>query len=206
MTDSALLYLASASPRRHDILLQMGIAHHVLNVPPPPGEDEPRHDGEAAADYVRRTAREKALRAVHWVGSQFLSPLPILSADTTVVLDGAILGKPRSRDDAAAMLKLLSGREHEVRTAVVLAHAGRLYEDVSVSLVRFRDLTEEDIQAYCASGEPMGKAGSYAIQGRAGRFASHLDGSYTGVMGLPMYETDRLLYKAGVLGRQSTSG
>lgn len=199
MTDPALLYLASASPRRHDILSQMGIPHHVLSVPPPPGEDEPIHDGESAADYVRRTARDKARHALHWIGSQFLPPLPILGADTTVILDGNILGKPRNRDDAAATLKRLSGREHEVRTAIVIVHAGRLHEDVSVTRVRFRDLTEHDIEIYCATGEPMGKAGSYAIQGWAGRFVAHLDGSYTGVMGLPMYETDQLLIKAGVL-------
>lgn len=199
MDNPTLLYLASNSPRRHDILTQMGIAHHVLQVPPPPGEDEPIHQGEAPADYVQRTAREKALRALHWIGSQFLSPLPILGADTTVILDSHILGKPLNRNDAASMLRALSGKEHEVRTAVVVLHSGRTYEDVSITKVRFRTLAETGIQAYCATGEPMGKAGSYAIQGRAGRFVSHLDGSYTGVMGLPMYETEQLLIKAGVL-------
>jgi len=198
------IYLASASPRRHDILLQMGVAHGVLRVPAPAGEDEPRLANEPPHIYVLRTAREKALRAVQWVaavsataaladGEPLDTSLPILSADTTVILDDDILGKPLNIDDAYSMLRRLSGRRHQVRTAVVLAHAGALYEAVSVTEVHFKALTESEIQTYCSSGEPMGKAGAYGIQGKAGMFVEHIAGSYTGVMGLPVYETGKLL-------------
>jgi len=221
------IYLASASPRRHEILSLMGVEHFVLRVPAPEGEDEPRLPGEAAQDYVLRTAREKAERAWQWLqkleemGSdpaqagglsapdaaavrQLLTDLPatqgqsgwflpVLSADTTVILDADILGKPQSQEHAAEMLARLSGRTHAVHTAVVLAHQGGLIEDVSVTQVSFRALTRQDIESYCATGEPMGKAGAYGIQGQAGMFASSIHGSYTGVMGLPMFETARLL-------------
>ncbi|TAM87377.1 MAG: septum formation inhibitor Maf [Candidimonas sp.] len=198
MKNHLVLYLASASPRRHEILTLMGIDHQVLRVPPPPGDDEPRRPGEAPADYVTRTAREKAVRAVQWIARQHLPVLPILGADTTVILGDRILGKPLDRADAANTLRALSGREHEVRTAVVLLHAGHAYEETCVTRVRFRTLTDGEIEDYCDSGEPLDKAGGYAIQGRAGRFVSHLEGSFTGVMGLPMYETDRLLVHSGL--------
>ncbi|NYT57302.1 septum formation inhibitor Maf [Alcaligenaceae bacterium] len=198
------IYLASASPRRHEILLQMGVAHDVLRVPAPPGEDEPRLPNEPPHIYVLRTAREKALRAVQWLtavsataaladGEPLDNNRPILSADTTVILDDDILGKPLNAGDAHSMLRRLSGRRHEVRTAVVLAHAGALHEAVSVTEVHFKTLTEAEIQAYCVSGEPMGKAGAYGIQGKAGLFVERISGSYTGVMGLPVYETGMLL-------------
>ncbi len=200
------LYLASASPRRREILDQLGIPHRVLRVPAPEGEDEPQLPGEAAADYVRRTAREKAERAVLWLaGPQRPEGLPppgealILAADTTVILDGEVLGKPRDPADAASMLARLSGRVHQVHTAVVLAVRGRLLEGLSASEVRFKPLSHHDIEAYCATGEPLGKAGAYAIQGRAGTFVRHLSGSYTGVMGLPAYETALLLEQGEVL-------
>lgn len=199
------ILLASASPRRHDILDQLAIPHGILRVPAPDGEDEPRLPGEPAADYVRRTARDKAERAVAWLASGGRpDPLPeawpagwreapILGADTTVILDGEVLGKPRDAADAAGMLRRLSGQEHAVHTAVVLADGGRFHEAVSISTVRFQPLTDTDIAAYVASGEPFGKAGGYAIQGRAAAFVVHLSGSHSGVMGLPAHETVRLL-------------
>lgn len=187
------IYLASASPRRHDILQQMGVPHVVLDVPSPPGKDEPQLPDEAPANYVRRTAREKALRAVEWIASQALPPRPILAADTTVILDGTILGKPVNADDARQMLARLSGTVHSVHTAVVLYHAGDLHELVSKTEVRMRPLSATEIDAYCATGEPMGKAGSYGIQGHAALFIEYIAGSYSGVMGLPIFETGQLL-------------
>lgn len=191
------IYLASGSPRRHALLEQMGVPHEVLHIPAPAGEDEPQLPGEPPEIYVRRTAMEKVQRALAWFMQQprgMRTPhAPILSADTTVILDGNVLGKPRDLDDAGAMLTKLAGREHAVHTAIVLADGDRIIEDVSISLVRFKALTPQDIAEYCATGEPLGKAGSYAIQGRAGAFVAHLSGSYTGVMGLPVYETARLL-------------
>ncbi|MBV2181470.1 Maf family protein [Castellaniella ginsengisoli] len=199
------ILLASASPRRHEILDQLAIPHGILRVPAPEGEDEPRLPGEPAAEYVRRTARDKAGRAVSWLASGARpDPLPdawpahwrdapILCADTTVILKGDILGKPRDADDAADMLRRLSGRSHEVHTAVTLACQGSFHEAVSISTVRFQTLTEADIAGYVASGEPFGKAGGYAIQGRAAAFIAHLEGSHSGVMGLPAHETSLLL-------------
>lgn len=194
------IYLASASPRRHELLLQMGVTHDILRVPAPAGEDEPRLPGEPAHVYVRRTARDKALRARHWVdggatvdGKPLDRARPILSADTTVILDGDILGKPADTADAAAMLARLSGRSHSVHTAIALSRGAELLEDVSITEVRFKPLSLEEIRAYCATGEPMGKAGAYGIQGLAGLFVEYISGSYTGVMGLPVFETGRLL-------------
>jgi len=191
------IYLASASPRRHEILTQLGIAHEVLRLPPAAGEDEPRLPGEHPAAYVERTAREKAARALDYlaghVAGRLLPPRPVLAADTTVILGGEILGKPADLDEARRMLARLSGTEHEVRTAVVVATPARLLEAVSITAVRFAELSREDIDAYCASGEPMGKAGAYGIQGLAGLFVEHIAGSHTGVVGLPVYETGQLL-------------
>ncbi|MGB6007070.1 Maf family protein [Castellaniella sp.] len=205
----AFILLASASPRRHEILDQLGIAHGILRVPAPEGEDEPRLPGEAAADYVRRTAQDKARQAVAWLaGGGHPADIPsawpgdwmqapILCADTTVILDGDVLGKPVDAADAAAMLRRLSGRTHQVHTAVALASGGRLLEACQISLVSFQELSDTEIQQYCASGEPFGKAGSYAIQGRAAAFITHLSGSHSGVMGLPAHETTQLLRQAG---------
>lgn len=194
----ARLYLASASPRRRELLTQIGVAHEVLRVPAPPGEDEPQHPGESAADYVRRTARDKALRGRDWMHSQSLPHLPLLAADTTVILEGAVLGKPADRDDALRILRALSGAAHEVHTAVAVWTGDQLLEAVSITQVRMRDLDEEEIGRYCDSGEPFGKAGAYGIQGLAGTFISHISGSYTGVMGLPLFETANLLRAAGI--------
>jgi len=192
------IYLASASPRRRELLAQIGVAHTVLQVPAPPGEDEPQHPGEAAADYVKRTAREKAERGQQWMASQQLPVLPLLAADTTVILNGEVLGKPADRAHAIDMLSRLSGTSHYVHTAVVLWHDGQYHEDVSVSEVRMRVLSADDIARYCDSGEPFGKAGAYGIQGLAGAFIAHLSGSYTGVMGLPVFETANLLRRVGL--------
>ena len=195
----SLVYLASASPRRHELLLSIDVAHTVLDVPSPPGEDEPRLRGEDAANYVLRTAGDKARRAVAWVDSRGLPALPILSADTTVVVEEDILGKPVDADDAAAMLARLSGRSHTVRTAVVVAHEGQFMQAVSETIVTFRALTAQDIARYCASDEPFGKAGAYGIQGRAGTFVEDLRGSYSGVVGLPIFETAQLLARCKIV-------
>ncbi|MFF7398716.1 Maf family protein [Achromobacter sp. NPDC008082] len=192
------LYLASASPRRRELLTQIGLAHEVLLVPAPPGEDEPQHPGESAADYVQRTARDKALRGRDWMQEQGLAPLPLLAADTTVMLNGQVLGKPADRDDAIRILRALSGAAHEVHTAVAVWTGEQLLEAVSITEVRMRDLHDDEIARYCDSGEPFGKAGAYGIQGLAGTFISHISGSYTGVMGLPLFETANLLRAAGI--------
>jgi len=190
------IYLASASPRRHEILSQLGVPHEVLRLPPVAGEDEPRLPGESPAEYVLRTAKDKAHRALAYLGrpeAGHLPPRPVLAADTTVILHDEILGKPADVEEARSMLGRLSGTEHEVRTAVVLAEPGRMEEAVSITSVRFAKLSSADIEAYCASGEPMDKAGAYGIQGLAGLFVEHISGSYSGVMGLPVYETGQLL-------------
>ena len=201
MTDAsspARLYLASASPRRRELLTQIGLAHEVLRVPAPPGEDEPQHPGESAADYVQRTARDKAERGRDWLRAQALPVLPLLAADTTVILDGQVLGKPADRDDAIRILQALSGQTHQVHTAVALWTGDRLLEAVSITHVRMRPLELDEIARYCDSGEPYGKAGAYGIQGLAGIFVANIDGSYTGVMGLPLFETANLLRAAGI--------
>lgn len=195
---SARLYLASASPRRRELLTQIGLTHDVLLVPAPPGEDEPQHAGESAADYVQRTARDKALRGRDWMQEQHLVKRPLLAADTTVILNGDVLGKPVDRDDAIRILRALSGAAHQVHTAVAVWTGGQLLETVSITEVRMRDLTDDEIERYCDSGEPFGKAGAYGIQGLAGTFISHISGSYTGVMGLPLFETSNLLRMAGI--------
>ncbi len=184
-----VLCLASASPRRRDLLWQIGVPHTVQatrvaeNVRP----------GESAQDYVQRLALEKAM-TVRNAGE----PLPVLGADTAVVLDDTVFGKPADRADALAMLAKLSGRTHQVLTAVALA-AGRSVElSISASTVRFRDLTLAEREAYWQTGEPRDKAGAYAIQGYGAVFIESLTGSYSGVMGLPLAETARLLRAAGI--------
>jgi len=193
------IYLASKSPRRRELLTQLGIAHELLIPPPSEGPDEPQLEGESAADYVRRTARDKARQGAVLMAERGLPARPILAADTTVILDGQVLGKPVDRDDAIRILSLLSGRQHEVHTAIALIHDGQLHEDVSVTQVHFRDLTADDLARYCDTGEPYDKAGAYGIQGLAGVFVSRIDGSFTGVMGLPLFETARLLGHAGIV-------
>ena len=191
------LYLASASPRRHELLLQINVAHEVVDIPAAAGEDEPRLKNESPLDYVQRTARDKADRAAKWLAIQkpdiFNLSAAILTADTTVALGERILGKPRDEADAREILSMLSGKTHLVHTAVVCARGEQRWEALSTSEVSFAQLSLDDINAYIATKEPFGKAGAYGIQGDAARFIRALRGSYTGVMGLPLYETSQLL-------------
>jgi septum formation protein len=187
-----MLYLASKSPRRAELLARLGVDFGVLDLDIP----EQRQPGEPAEEYVRRVAREKA-------GAGLLTVMAVpraivLGADTEVILDDEVFGKPRDTDDAAAMLRRLSGRTHRAVTAVSLVSAGREAQAVSVSEVSFADLSEEEIATYLASGQAEGKAGAYGIQGAAERFVRHLSGSYSGVMGLPLHETSQLLKTFGV--------
>ena len=184
-----LLCLASASPRRRELLAQLGVPH-VLAVP---DIDETVLAGEPAADYVVRMARAKAGIA-HPDGEG----LPVLAADTTVVIEERICGKPADAEEGIAMLLRLSGRSHEVLTAVALAVRGEVNHRLSRSEVRFRHLSLTEATAYWNSGEPRDKAGSYAVQGHGAVFVEHLSGSYSGVMGLPLFETAELLAAAGV--------
>lgn len=194
----AAIYLASRSPRRRELLDQLGVAHEVLLAPPSSGPDEPQLPFESAADYVRRTARDKAWQGLETMRGGSFEARPILAADTTVILDGEVLGKPEDRQDAIRILSRLSGRDHEVRTAIALIIGNELFEDLSITQVSFRELTPQDIERYCNSGEPFDKAGAYGIQGLAGVFVSKIEGSFTGVMGLPLFETARLLAHAGI--------
>jgi len=188
----APIVLASRSPRRSQLLLQIGIPHEVLGA----DFDEERRPGEAPRDYVERLARDKAVHA------RGLCPQwrdrPLLAADTAVVLGTTIFGKPRDAQDCVAMLGELSGRVHEVMTAVALHDGPALRTAVSVSRVAFRALSEADRRDYWATGEPADKAGGYAIQGLGAVFIEWIEGSYSGVMGLPLFETARLLAAAGV--------
>lgn len=193
--ESPRIYLASQSPRRRELLQQIGVAIgevlRGLNV------DETVHAGETPEAYVRRVAKAKAEAGWSAVMARGMEPLPVLAADTTVTLNGRILGKPADSADAAAMLKFLSGSEHEVLSAVTLKYEQHLELAVSSSTVRFAVLDEARIQAYLRTGEFEDKAGAYGIQGHAGMFVEHLEGSYSGVMGLPLFETAELLRKLG---------
>ena len=203
MTD---IYLASRSPRRRELLRQIGVRFEplVLRLAQPRGADidETPHPGESAADFAARVATAKAGFGLQVLGMRHLAVHPVLAADTVVTVDGEILGKPADRAEAAAFLRRLSGRTHEVRTFVALACGSATRPDLvtaeSVSAVRFAALAEGQIERYCAGGEPYDKAGGYAIQGMAATFIEHLDGSYSGVMGLPLFETAQLLRRAGI--------
>ena len=186
---SPLICLASVSPRRRELLAQIGVPHIVVGA----DIDETAQIGEAPRDYVLRMARQKAL-TIRERGES----LPVLAADTTVVLDDVIYGKPRDRADGLAMLGRLSGRTHGVLTAVALADARGVAVQLSVSTVRFRDLSSLECAEYWETGEPRDKAGGYAVQGAAAVFIESLSGSYSGVMGLPLFETAGLLRAAGV--------
>ena len=204
----SLLYLASESPRRQELLQQIGIPHTVLRLPPVVGEDEPRKANEPPLAYVQRTALEKAQRAQQWLaqGTTEHLPLtnqninlPILAADTTVALGDTILGKPLDVRHATEILEQLSGQTHTVYTAVVLAHQTGMYSGLSASLVSFKPLSKEEIAQYVETNDCFGKAGAYGIQGFAARFVRDLQGSYSGVMGLPLYETTELLRAAKIV-------
>jgi septum formation protein len=184
-----VLRLASASPRRRQLLELIGVPHVVT----PADIDETPRPNEAGAAYVTRLARDKAL-AVH----ARLGDLPVLAADTTVHVDGHILEKPRSEADCIRMLGLLSGRRHQVYTGVCVVSAAPPVLICSETQVEFRPISHDEMHAYWASGEPQGKAGAYAIQGLGAVFVSNIVGSYTGVMGLPLYETAQVLSRHGV--------
>jgi septum formation protein len=184
-----VLCLASVSPRRRELLSQIGVPHVVVGA----DIDETFLAGEAPRDYVIRLAREKAL-AIRQTGQK----LPVLAADTTVVVDGKVFGKPADEAQAVQMLGELSGRVHEVLTAVALADSHGVAERLSSSRVRFRKVSLEESLAYWKTGEPYDKAGGYAIQGLGGVFIQELSGSYSGVMGLPLFETGELLRAAGI--------
>ena len=194
------LYLASQSPRRRQLLEHWGVRCELLL--PDPHEDaeaiEVVRPNEAPATYVRRVTRLKLQHAVERLQRRGLPAGPVLCADTTVALGRQILGKPESPGHAAATLRALSGREHQVLTAVALHHQGRIHQGLSRSKVRFAELSEAQIAHYVASGEPMGKAGAYGIQGLAGLLIERISGSYTGIMGLPAHETAQLLAAAGI--------
>lgn len=186
-----MLVLASASPRRSQLLAQIGVPHRVLSA----GIDERPLAGEAPAQCVLRLAAQKAAAVAARLGDDATA---VLGADTEVVLDGETLGKPRDRQQGLAMLARLSGREHEVLSGVALAHGGRIATRLSRTRVRFRPLGAAECEDYWASGEPGDKAGGYAVQGYAAIFIESLQGSYSGVMGLPLFETAGLLAAAGV--------
>jgi septum formation protein len=184
-----VLRLASASPRRRQLLELIGVPHVVT----PADIDETPHTGERGPDYVGRLAQDKAF-TVHRVHAQ----LPVLAADTTVCVDAAILEKPRDEADCIRMLGLLSGRAHRVYTGVCVLGSGSPAVDVVATEVVFRMIPRDEMHAYWASGEPRGKAGAYAIQGFGAVFIERISGSYTNVMGLPLFETAELLRRAGV--------
>lgn len=188
------LYLASQSPRRRELLCQIGVRHQVVQACVP----EQPTAGETAFDYVQRLAREKAAAGYHQLQLRSLPLAPVLGADTLGLLDGLILEKPRDKAHAAQMLRQLSGRTHQVITAVTLHSADKQASRVSVTDVTFRALSDAEIAAYWATGEPQDKAGSYAIQGLGAVFVSEIRGSYSGVVGLPIEATCELLQEFGV--------
>jgi septum formation protein len=188
----SFIYLASGSPRRRELLQQIGVSFRVIGA----DLDETALRGESPLAYVSRLAQAKA--AVGWERSGDSGGAPVLAADTAVVLDGSVLGKPAGLNDAMAMLLKLSGRTHEVLTAVALRTAAGMEVKVSRSAVTFRSIDPGEARAYWETGEPSDKAGAYAIQGYAAIFIIDLKGSYSGVMGLPLFETAELLKAAGV--------
>ena len=215
-----MIHLASKSPRRRILLQQIGIDYAIVDAP----IDETRRADECPQPFVERMAREKALAGLAALRNACIAP--VLAADTAVVLDGQVLGKPRDEEHAMEMLRALSGRMHHVISTVAVAAGGggggggggeqdaadrdghspdigTAAGDMpkfmtSVSRVSFREISYEERRAYCATGEPLDKAGAYAIQGRAATFITRLDGSYSGVMGLPLFETASLLREAGI--------
>jgi septum formation protein len=193
------IYLASRSPRRRELLSQIGVRYHLLlfrsRPESPPDVDETMLPNEQPDSYVERVARAKAQAGWRLLRLRNLPLAPVLAADTTVTLDNQILGKPLDRKEAAEMLAALSGRRHEVLTAVALMRDDRVDSLTSRSEVQFKQLGAEEIAQYVATGECDDKAGAYAIQGRGARFVIELRGSYSGVMGLPLYETSQLLEK-----------
>ncbi|WP_028601367.1 Maf family protein [Ottowia thiooxydans] len=194
------IYLASQSPRRRQLLEQIGIRHELLL----PGNDEDAEGleavfpGESPRTYVHRVTSLKLEAAVRRLQVRGLPLAPVLCSDTTVALGRTIYGKPADEPDAVRMLSELSGTTHRVLTCISLWHEGRELQALSESRVRFSPMTVAQVNSYVASGEPMGKAGAYAVQGRAAEYIEHISGSYTGIMGLPLFETMKLLRLVGV--------
>lgn len=193
------IYLASQSPRRRELLKQIGVNFEMLLLREDPHRggdvDESPLSAEQPEDYVQRVCKEKARAGWGSLRYRSLPSFPVLAADTTVTVDGMIFGKPENSKQAAAMLRQLSGREHRVLSAVALAMNEHIEVAVSISTVRFTVLSEERIHRYLLTREYLDKAGGYAIQGQAGAFVEHLSGSYSGVMGLPLFETVQLLQR-----------
>ena len=188
-----MIYLASASPRRRDLLRQLGVEFEAM----PSNILEVRQTEESPADYVLRVARDKARFVAKQVHERGLPVFPVLGADTEVVLDGEILGKPQDRVHGMALLRRLAGRTHEVLSAVCVVDSGSEHTALSTSRVTFSPLTEAEIAHYWETDEPADKAGAYAIQGKAAAFIERLEGSYSGVMGLPLHELAGILKKIG---------
>jgi len=194
---NATIYLASRSPRRQELLQQVGVHYELL----PVTVDETPAAGEEAADYAQRLALAKA--EAGWSSLAGKNPLPVLGADTVVVANATIMGKPRDRQQAIEMLQVLSGATHTVLTAVALVTEDRLVR-LNTSHVTFRTLSLSECEAYWESGEPLDKAGAYAIQGLGAAFITRLEGSYSGVMGLPLFETVDMLETFGARGVPGT--
>ena len=188
-----MIYLASQSPRRAELLRQIGVQHevHVTDI------DERKAVGETPVEYVCRMALTKARVAAEAIGAREEAWI-IVAADTTIALDGDVIGKPEDGGDCCRILRMLSARQHQVLTAVAVATPDWLDHRLSRNRVEFRALREAEISAYCASSEPLDKAGAYAIQGKGAVFVERLEGSYSGVMGLPLYETAELLRRAEI--------
>ncbi len=196
------IYLASKSPRRRELLRQIGVEFEILMLREEPGRhgavSEDVMPGEAPDVYVQRVAREKAEHGWNAVLWRKLPPRPVLAADTTVTVDGKILGKPADATEAMSMLRSLSGHTHEVLTAIAVIANDELNEVLNRSQVRFAHVPDKVLQAYCNTAEPYDKAGAYGVQGHAAQFIEHISGSYTGIMGLPLFETAQLLNQAGI--------
>lgn len=203
MLQTDKIYLASKSPRRRELLRQIGIDFELLrlNSSGPENTDSVNEDvlpGELPHDYVKRISREKANFAWQSLEQRRLLQRPLLTADTTVVLDNKILGKPQNKKEAADMLRELSGKTHQVLTCITVKKKDLLLQTLQESEVTFAELSDAVIDHYCDTLEPYDKAGGYGIQGRAAKFITHISGSYSGIVGLPLYETTALLREAGV--------
>lgn len=196
------IYLASKSPRRRELLRQIGVAFELLllrdQTPRGPDVSEEVLPHEAPQAYVARVTMEKARAAQQMMVWRSLPVRPILAADTTVTIDGQILGKPADKAEASTMLRRLSGRSHQVLTSIAVIHGEQSWQLTQVSDVLFQELTEAMIEAYCDTSEPYDKAGAYGIQGPAAIFIESIRGSHSGIMGLPLFETAQLLQQAGI--------
>jgi len=187
------IYLASASPRRQQLLHQVGVSHQVIV----PDVDEVVWQGESPEAFVTRMALEKAQAGLARVQAEGLSPAPVLGADTCIVLDEEIIGKARDRSDGIRILQRLAGRSHQVLTGVALVTGDDVQQALSRSIVTFRALSNEEIETYWDSGEPDDKAGAYAIQGKAAAFIERIEGSYSGIVGLPLFDVVNMIKNSG---------